>query len=106
MGTLMLLADQSLRVAGVSEQAWRFSVSGYQVLYRWLRARKGEDINARLQRELLDTIARIEEMLHLCGEADGILEAAARNPLTRQRIGMKGRAGAAAPAREGNDATR
>ena len=31
-GMLTLLADQSLRIASVSERAWQFSVSGYRVL--------------------------------------------------------------------------
>ena len=93
-GTLALVADQSLRVAGVSENAWRFSVSGYPVLYRWLRARNGEALDAALQRNLLDTIARIEEILCLFDEADDILEAAMQAPLTRQAIGIQGGAGA------------
>ena len=105
-GSLALLADQSLRVVGVSERAWRFSVSGYRVLYRWLRARNEEALDARLQRELLDTIARIEETLHLFDEADPILEAAARDPLTRGGIGMQGNAAAAGAEQEGRDATR
>ena len=88
-GTVALLTDQSLRVDGVSERAWRFCVSGYQVLYRWLRARNGEELNARFQRDLLDTIARIEEILHLFDEADGILEAAVQSPLTRRQMGVR-----------------
>jgi len=67
-GYIALLSDQSLRVATVSERAWQFSISGYQVLYRWLRARNGDAIDAALQRSILDTIGRIEESLHLFGE--------------------------------------
>ena len=102
-GSVALLADQSLRVGGVSERAWRFSVSEYQVLYRWLRARNGEELDAALQRELLDTIARIEEILHLFDEADAILEAALQMPLTRGRIGLREHE-TATPRQEDDDA--
>jgi len=64
-GHVALLSDQSLRIANVSERIWQFSVSGYQVLYRWLRARNGDEITAVLQRNILDTVGRIDESLHL-----------------------------------------
>lgn len=87
-GYVALRSDHSLRVANVSARAWRFSVSGYQVLYRWLRARNGEGISAALQRAILDTIARIEESVHLYNEADPVLAAAVEASLTRAQIGL------------------
>ena len=95
-GTLALVADRSLCVTGVSERAWQFSVSGYSILYRWLRARNGEVLNARLQRDLLDIISRIENTLHLYDEADEVLAAAAEAALTRDQMGAPVRAGATA----------
>jgi hypothetical protein len=90
-GHVALRSDQSLRVADVSARAWQFSVSGYQVLYRWLRARKGNVISAALQRAILDTIARIEESLHLYDRADPVLAASVEASLTRELIGLLAR---------------
>ena len=87
-GYVALRADQSLRLAGVSERAWNFSVSGYQVFYRWLRARNGQPITAAMQREILDTITRIEESLHLFDEADSVLASATEASLTRAQLGL------------------
>lgn len=98
-GAIALLPDGSLRAAGVSRRAWEFAIGGYPVLRRWLGARKGEALDAPLQRALLDTIARIEEILSLFDEADAILEAAAENSLGRGQIGLLAPEGAA---RNGN----
>lgn len=89
-GSIALRSDQSLRIAHVSARAWQFSVSGYQVLYRWLRARNGTVISAALQRAILDTTARIEEALDLYDEADSVLDAAVEASLTREQIGLLG----------------
>ena len=87
-GHVALLSDQSLRIANVSERIWQFSVSGYQVLYRWLRARNGDEITAVLQRNILDTVGRIDESLHLFDEADGVLAEAVEASLTRAQVGL------------------
>jgi hypothetical protein len=86
-----LLPDHSLRIANVSEGIWQFSVSGYQVLYRWLRARNGNEITAVLQRNILDTVGRIDESLHLFDEAYSILAEAVEASLTRAQIGLPSR---------------
>ena len=87
-GYVALLADRSLRIANVSERTWQFSVSGYQVLYRWLRARNGDEITAVLQRNILDAVGRIDESLHLFDEADRVLGEAVEASLTRAQIGL------------------
>jgi len=87
-GEISLLSDRSLRLANVSEGAWEFSVSDYRVLYRWLRARNGVAIDAALQREILDIAGRIEEILHLYGEADELLAAALEASLTRRQLDL------------------
>jgi hypothetical protein len=92
VGQIALLADRSLRVTDVSERAWQFSISGYPVLYRWLRARNGEAISAVLQRAILETIGRIEETLHLFDRADELLIEAMEASLTRAQIGLPARA--------------
>lgn len=87
-GHVALLSDRSLRIANVSERAWQFSISGYQALYRWLRARNGDEITAVLQRNILDTVGRIDESLHLFDEADRVLAQAAEASLTRAQVGL------------------
>ena len=87
-GAVFLLADRSLRVAGVSNYTWEFAVSGYPVLRRWLQARKGETLDRHLLRTLLDIIARIEELMHLFDTADGMLNAAAGAALTGVQLDL------------------
>jgi hypothetical protein len=87
-GYVALLPDQSLRITNVSERVWQFSVSGYQVLYRWLRARNGDEITAVLQRNILDVVGRIDESLHLFDDADRVLAEAVEASLTRAQIGL------------------
>lgn len=88
-GAVFLLGDRSLRVVGVSNRAWKFAVSGYPVLRRWLYARKGETLDRHLQRALLDIIARIEELMHLFDEADGMFDTAAGAALTGTQLGLR-----------------
>ncbi len=78
--------DWSFVISGVSETAWSFSVSGYPILHRWLRARNGQRVDAALQREILDVVARIEELLHLFREADPLLEQAVRMSISRKQL--------------------
>ncbi|MGH7060954.1 MAG: type ISP restriction/modification enzyme, partial [Stellaceae bacterium] len=77
IGTVALLPDRSLVIAGVPERVWRFEVSGYAVFYRWLRARNGEPVSgpsgAALLREALDLAWRIAELLDLFDRADAVL---------------------------------
>lgn len=85
-GRIALVEDRSFVVSGVSEAAWNFSVSGYPVLHRWLRARSGQRVDAALQREILDVVARIEELLHRFREADPVLERAAGQALSGRQL--------------------
>lgn len=95
IGQIALVSDRSLRVDNVSERAWQFSVSGYPVLYRWLRARDGQPVNATLQRQILDIVGRIEELLHLYDQADALMGTAVEGSLTRRQIGLPARQRAA-----------
>jgi hypothetical protein len=100
-GTVALLPDRSLVIAGVPERVWAFQVSGYQVLYRWLRARNGESITgpsgAALLREALDIAWRIAELLDLFDRADSILARALEAPLTRADLDLPGRGAVVVP---------
>jgi predicted helicase len=102
---VLLLPDGSLRMAGVPERVWRFAVSGYPVLYRWLRARNGEALDSALLRAALDVAGRIREILSLQDEADAVLERALTRSLTRGEIGLPPRDDAALAMTEAGDAT-
>jgi predicted helicase len=91
IGQIALVSDRSLRIDNVSERAWQFSISGYPVLYRWLRTRNGQPVNAALQRQILEIVSRIEELLHLCDEADALIAVALERSLTRKQIGLPAR---------------
>ena len=82
-GQIALAADWSFFISAVSETAWNFEVSGYPVLHHWLRARNGETVDALLQREILDVVGRIEELLHLFDEAVPLLERAISMSLSK-----------------------
>ncbi len=86
VGRIALADDWSFVISGVSDAAWNFSVSGYPVLHRWLRARNGQRVDAALQREILDVVARIEELPHLFREADPLLKQAIRTSLSRKQL--------------------
>ncbi len=85
-GRIALADDWSFVISGVSDAAWNFRVSGYPVLHRWLRARNGQRVDAALQRDTLDVVARIEELLHLFREADPLLEQAVQMSLGRKQL--------------------
>ena len=101
VGTIALLGHRSLCIAEVRKRVWDFSVSGYSVLYRWLRARNGELITdtsgAALLREALDVAWRITELVSLFDEADGILAQALTAPLTRADLDVPAREGVVEP---------
>ena len=78
--------DWSFVISGVSDAAWSFSVSGYPILHRWLRARNGQRVDAALQRGILDLVARVEELLHRFREADPLLEQAVEMSLSRKQL--------------------
>ncbi len=82
-GQVALADDWSFVVSDVSEAAWNFSVSGYPVLHRWLQARNGEPVDAVLQREILDIVGRIEELLHRFEAANPLLDQAVAMSLSK-----------------------
>jgi len=91
-GSISLLADQSVRIENVSRAGWSFSVSGYPVLQRWLRARNGRPLagaeGSALLRSALDAIARVEELASLFDAANGILESTIDSALSRAELGL------------------
>jgi hypothetical protein len=109
IGAVALQADRSLRIAGVSREVWNFSVSGYQILYRWLRARNGEALSGEsgveLLRGALDIVVRIQELLALTERADDVLEQALTSTLKRSDLGLPPKDFAEAATDENEDPT-
>lgn len=91
-GAITLVEGTDFRIDGVSQRAWEFHVSGYQVLYKWLKARDGQPTSGAagvaLLREALDIIARVEELIHCFDEADALLPRDDGDTLTRTQIGL------------------
>ncbi|MCH7540612.1 MAG: N-6 DNA methylase [Proteobacteria bacterium] len=87
-GSVWLKADGSLRLEKVPEGAWQFSISGFQVLHKWLSYRKGQTLDKAMQRQLLDVVARIAELLDAMQEAEPILEGTLADPLARSELGF------------------
>jgi predicted helicase len=87
LGQINLKADQTLRVDNVPLSVWDFQISGYQVVYRWLEARNGRDLDKDLQRGLLDLVARVGELLHLFDAGAALLEPILKDTVTAIDLG-------------------
>lgn len=98
MGAIALLPKAALRIVGVSERAWQFNVSGYPVIYKWLKGRAGEALHGEsgvaLLRGALDLVWRVEELLALYDEADEVLRDALPLTLTRDELNLPPRGAA------------
>jgi Type ISP C-terminal specificity domain/N-6 DNA Methylase len=95
IGAITLVKGQNFRMTGIPEQVWGFAVSGYPLLYKWLKARAGEPLHgergAQLLQEALDIAWRIEELLALYAEADNVLARVLDNSLTREDVNVQPR---------------
>jgi len=87
-GELILCADGSARLSGITEEVWRFAVSGYRILPRWLDAREGQPVDLALVEQIRDIAARIAELIDLFGQADNVLEETLADCLTREALGF------------------
>ena len=87
-GVLVLCADGSGKVGPVPPAVWRFAVSGYRVLPRWLAAREGVEVDESFTKALRDIVGRIGELVDLFAKADAILEATLAEPLSRAALGL------------------
>jgi hypothetical protein len=96
-GAVLLTPDGALRMTGISPRVWTFAVSGYSLLYKWLRGRTGEPLHGEtgtaLLQEALDVAWRIEELLALYDEADGVLVRVLDNSMTREELNIAARVG-------------
>ena len=89
-GELFLCANRTGRVSGISADVWNFSVSGYRLLFRWLDARQGQDVDYAIISGLRDVVGKIAELIDLFARADQILELALVATLSREAIGLHG----------------
>ena len=87
-GGITLCADGSGRMEGLPEVVWRFAVSGYRLLPRWIEARAGQPADLNLVRELRDVASRIAALIDLFAEADTVLKATLAETLTREALGL------------------
>jgi len=103
-GCVTLVEGSDFRIDNVSDRAWNFAVSGYSVLYKWLKAREGEETSGAsgvtLLRGVLDLVARVEELIHCFDEADALLPQHDGDTLTREQVGLGPRADFLVPQEE------
>lgn len=91
-GAVALTERNAVRMTGVPERVFAFEVSGYRVLYNWLKAREGKAL-AEVQDEALDVAWRLNELLHWFDAADEVLQAALAAPLPRAALTVAGQGG-------------
>ncbi|MBC2778351.1 type ISP restriction/modification enzyme [Parasphingopyxis marina] len=85
-GAMTLCADGSGRLSGIPADVWKFEVSGYRVLKRWLDAREGLEVDKALVDQITDITSRIAELIDLFAQADTVLEAALASTLSRDKL--------------------
>lgn len=88
-GSIDLCASGSGRITGLPHAVWNFSVSGYELVPRWLEARVGMAADHALVTELRDICGRIAELIDLFAEADIVLESTLQETLTREALGFE-----------------
>ena len=76
------------KIVGLSPDIWHYSVSGYELLPKWIKGREGLGVDVTLAMELRDICGRIAEMIDLCAKADKILAKTLKNVLGRAAIGL------------------
>lgn len=72
-------------VEPVTEAAWRYSVSGYRVIERWLRARAGLDLARDF--DLIDQLHRVVDAVEASVRLGGQLDAALARVLDGETVG-------------------
>ncbi|QDX25703.1 N-6 DNA methylase [Sphingomonas suaedae] len=87
-GAITLCENGSGRITGIPEPVWRFAVSGYRVLPRWIEGREGVAADLAFVRELRDVAARIAALLHSFDAADLVLADTLADSLTREELGL------------------
>ena len=86
--TLALCADGSGLVGGLPQPVWRYAVSGYRLLPRWLEARAGQPADLTFFNAFRDICGRISELIDRQAEADRIMHDVLQEPLSREALGL------------------
>ncbi len=76
------------RATGIPAEVWRYSVSGFELLPRWINGRVGLDVDFALAMELRDICGRIAELIDLCAKSDKILDETLKQVLGRAAVGL------------------
>jgi Type ISP C-terminal specificity domain/N-6 DNA Methylase len=76
------------KATGVPTEIWYYSVSGYELLPRWINGRVGLEVDLSLATELRDICGRIAEVIDLTAKADKILAKTLKQVLGRATIGL------------------
>lgn len=87
-GEITLGTEQTGRIAGIPHAVWDFKVSGYQVVWRWLKGREGLPADLGFVREFRDICARVAELLDLFQKADIVLDDTLNETLTREALSL------------------
>lgn len=87
-GTIILRDDGSGRIEIIPEPVWKFAVSGYRLLPRWLDAREGQPVDLALVNAVRDMAGRIMELIDLFARADTVLVDALSESLARDALGL------------------
>ena len=88
-GGFTLCENGAGRISGVAPEVWHYSVSGYELLPRWINGRVGLTVDMSLAGELRDICGRIAELIDLTARASNILSQSVTHVLGRSAIGLK-----------------
>jgi hypothetical protein len=76
------------KATGIPAEVWHYSVSGYELLPRWIKGREGLEVDLALATELRDICGRIAELIDLAAKADKILAKTFKKVLDRAAFGL------------------
>jgi hypothetical protein len=87
-GGFTLCENGAGRMSGIAPEVWRYAVSGYELLPRWINGRVGLPVDKALADELRDICGRIAELIDLTARATNILTKSVTDVLGRATIGL------------------
>ena len=87
-GSFELCEHGAGRATGIPNEIWHYSVSGYELLPKWIKGREGLEVDLALATELRDICGRIAELIDLSAKADKILTETFKKVLGRAAFGL------------------
>ena len=76
------------KATGIPNEIWHYSVSGYELLPKWIKGREGLEVDLSLATELRNICGRIAELIDLSAKADKILTETFKKVLGRAALGL------------------